>query len=348
MSRAALVGTLALGAAACSGGAASRLDRGVSADTAITGDAVAAPIDGDGGAPTWPVADAIILQGAVATPWRARQVAESPGWLRQGGERADGERVMLPHAEELIVAEAQGDAVRVLAENHDARLLVWIPRGDLETLVVAPITTEAGHTLLPGLAVTATPDGAGRVSVRAQQDALVVTTSAPASALGEVWREPEVTPQADTLLAPATPIRATPAAAAAAYVTTTDEVWVRRLAGARDGFVEIESIGRLRYRGWVPDDAAPATPYGDLIGRVAGGVGVGCRPRLDVVAGACLYDAVDGEVIGLHLTERARCAGEVADGWWQIDEWTPAGSVGPLLHAVDAGDDLEFDVCEGE
>jgi hypothetical protein len=339
--------------AACSGGSTRAPEAPVCPVCATTDTPVDAGVVAEAPAVAaieWPAVDAMILEGAAGSPWRALQIASGPGWLRLGGPatRDYGVREVLEEPAELVVAEVRDDAVRVLVDGGDERYLVWIAATDLGKVVVEPIEVGAGHTLLPGLPVTWVPDGPDGVAVLARQDGLVVEAQAPASAIGEIWREPDTTATADTVLKAGTPIRMVPVTTSDPYLTTTGELHVRRLPGAEDGYVEIESLGRLHYSGWVPKKAAKKLPP-PMRGRVVYAVEVGCRRSLDVIANACVYDAKDGEVIGIHKTERGRCASDRGDGWWEVSSWSPTGQTQLWLHAVDAGnDELEFDVCEGE
>ncbi len=255
----------------------------------------------------------LVLQGVPDTGvQRARLARHGEMQLSRDGAWSGG-RWSQPYGLIVAVAEVDGDRVRVLNEDDDARVLVWIHRGDL-----AQVTTHE-LTLRPGLVLAAgTPlelDGGAAVGVI---EGLKFYGPAP-DEVGDLWdaAPPVRSEDVDRVVRAGALLREEARADAPIVAEVIEDVSVTLVRDDGD-WVEVETLGpQVRARGWVP---ATQTDPGLTIGSGrGGGYGVSHSISIDLPAGACLYDDIDGEVIGVNLIARSRLANQGSDpGWYFV------------------------------
>ena len=232
------------------------------------------------------------------------------------------------------VIDERGDRVRVVFESDDARLALWVERRSLATTTIAPIelTDERGRAssadgiwLDAGadLAAAAPATESGLRAVELRDDDLAVRGYAPAAALGPIWvgdapREPLAPADSPISLAPHAIVRAAPDGAAPVLAEVTSWIGAREL-GRRGAWREIE-IARpaVRVRGFVFASAVHPLDFGHSTSFLRSGWGMDNVTKLPVPAGACLFPARDGDVIGVNTADRVRYQSAVHDDWHDI------------------------------
>lgn len=277
----------------------------------------------------------LVLRGAPARGVRrAILAAHGEAWLRLDGEPTAAPGWHDVDGAELAIAEVKDDRVRVLHEADDVRMLVWVSRGDLAPVIVREAVVAPGVVLAPGTAIVEEGRDGDRVRVRVAADGLVVTGSVEAAAIGEMWdarapRQARVT----HVLAEQTPIRAAAGEAGEVVATTTRSIEVRAIGPARAGWREIETAGEhVHARGFVREDSLDAEAR---VGETGFGSGYGSSHAitLDVPAGTCLYDDVEGDVIGIVVEDRARLAyATERPGWFTLLVNSPWGLLDVPAH----------------
>lgn len=280
----------------------------------------------------------LILHGAPATGGRRAILARATqAWLQLGGDAHASPGWHDPDATPVTVAELRDGIVRLLVEEDDARLLVWVPRDDLRAVIAEATSIGGGVDVAPGTPFVEQRREGNRIEVAIAADGLQVTGWIDAAAIGDVWEAadpaapaPEPTHTLAHSLERPVVIRAAPDAQASAVATAVEPIDVRVRGPVHAGWVEIETLGaQVRARGFVPA-AATSTELG-LSATFHGGRGYGMSHamRLDVPAGTCLRDRPDGEVIGVVTTDRNRFVYDRPEpGWWSVVVDTPWG----LLH----------------
>ncbi|MBX3155728.1 MAG: hypothetical protein KF773_07000 [Deltaproteobacteria bacterium] len=221
--------------------------------------------------------------------------------------------------------------IRVVAEEEQVRFAVWIDRRDVRKTVLATTELgngagEAGVWLEPGATITSGAAGGGNVRVELESDALAVFGELPARLVGQVWVAPAGAPPVNldvhhpkvwnepadprprVSIATGTTIRVAPdgdARPLAHVRSATSAV----LLGGHGAHHEVElRWPQLRVRGFVPSSTTIADPR--RTGSIGTGRGHGFgsthRDQVDVAAGACLFDAVGGDVVGVQLAPSVR------------------------------------------
>lgn len=303
----------------------------------------------------------LVLRGAPESGVRRGILGRhGAAWLREDGEAHESPGWHDVDGAELAIAEIAGDRVRVLHEMDDVRMLVWIARHDLAPVVVREVglavapDAPAAARGWPGVIVG---PGAPIVERRRVDDVLEVAISTDgvevagfvaASAIGDFWDATPAAPRRPThALDAGVTIRLAPDDAAPALATTTEAIEVRALAPSRGGWREIETLGaRVTVHGFVRelDTDEPGS-----FGLVRGGHGYGSSHAitLDVPAGTCLYDAPDGEVIGIVVEGRPRLARHGADlGWFSLLVNSPWGLLDvPIRGEAGPDGDVELERC---
>lgn len=239
----------------------------------------------------------------------ARLAVHGEAWLRLGGDPQTSPGWHEVDGAELAVAEVRGDRVRILHDEDDVRMLVWIARGDLARVAVRDVE------LRPGVVVHA---GTPVYGERIEADGLMVNGEVDADAIGEVWDAvaPRVFGETHTL-AKGTPIRAERGSKAEILAVTTQDIEIRLHGAAQRGWREIETTGRqITVRGFVEEWALDG--FGSLGHGSGTGYGSSHSITIDVPAGTCLYDAVGGEMIGVVTVTRSRLAYRTDDDAWYL------------------------------
>lgn len=222
------------------------------------------------------------------------------------------------------VAEETADHVRVLVEDDQARVLVWIDRVDLAWTVARPIrvrgTDDAGVWVLPGAPLTVS-GGGDRVAVRAADDDLAIEGTVARSALRHRFRAAPRAPRAATHTASA--IARAPGGPPLLPLDHPIGVTVRDAGVPGWALVEHRSA-RLRIVGWArTDDLADDTLLS--LGTGGGfGYGISDTDRVTLDAGACMFDE-QGAIVGVQLARGERYAGDLGGGRWSVYVGIPWG-----------------------
>jgi hypothetical protein len=238
--------------------------------------------------------------------------------------------------------------IRIVTEDDAARLAVWIARADTSKAILVPLQLSdragvappnAGVWVTIGAPVEVTTSRGARRSVRVVDTEVRVEGFAPANAIGNIWltarddRTPtdldlkttrSWTPpsNARSTLRLGTRIRAA-AEPHAPVIATVERPDVRgRIVASAGAVRELEVVRRYaRIRGFVaasdvsdaPDDLKS---YGSGSGH---GFGMSHADRIDLVPGTCLFDAVEGEVVGVQLAPSTRLGHRKTDhAAWSI------------------------------
>ena len=212
-------------------------------------------------------------------------------------------------------------AARVLVEDDQARLLVWVATDDLAWTVARPTRLlgrgAVGVWALPGAPLTISGDGA-RVAAQLVTDELTVDGTIARAALVHRFRPTAVAAGHDGstrafLRAPDGP----------PLVAFAGPVAVRIVADGPPGWVLVEHAGpTLRVVGWSRRaDVGEEVWLGTFAG---GGFGYGMSDtaRVALDAGACLFDE-HGEAIGVQLAPGERYANDLGGGRWSVYDGTP-------------------------
>ena len=274
----------------------------------------------------------------------ARMVRRGDAWLRIGGESFARDHEELGTRPVLGVVGETGDRVRVVSDDHDARIAVWIPRSDLALTTAAPIAIddargEIGVWLEPGVDLDVASGGDAAITLR--DDDVHAVGRVRSAALGTVWigRVPVAPPQHAPYVVGQRVIRPAPGGDARVIAEVEHPVSASRL-GTRDGWTEVEvSRAGARIRGYVraTDVADNLSVPITLVSRHGHGFGMSNVDQVELPAGTCLFDRENGDVIGVNLTQVVRYGSHKRDepwgrvfvetAWWGITE--------VAIHAVD-------------
>ena len=289
-------------------------------------------------------------------------------WVREQGEalaRSYGGEA----ASVLPVLGQTSRKIRVVSDDDDARLALWIDRGDAISTVLAPveladaaghIAPTAGAWALPGIALDVVDRAGPWSEVHVQDEQLAVEGWLPPSLIGHVWvataSQPAVTkldkstvwtPPRDqrplVKLAKGAVIRAEPDPHARVVATTIAEDVIGSEVARRGAWTEVELFRpQLTVRGVVPTASVLGTTdeistHGSGSGH---GFGMSHADRIEVPAGACLFDAIDGEVLGVQLAPSTRYGSlrkRDADSWSMVFVDSPWALLELYVH--DTGSD---------
>lgn len=264
----------------------------------------------------------------------------------EDGDRVD---VILP------VIEASGTKIQVVVEEDHARLAAWVDARDTWETVLAPTrlaTTEAGEpaaaagvVLEAGAPIELGPRGPRRL-VTVRDDVFAIRGWIDTARIGRVY----VVPEGDTrlhhmkrrgtlawkrprerrpvvVLAASVPIRLRPMATAPTLAVANASIDVA-LVAERPGWTEVEVVREyMRIRGFVPSSALAKEGDLDRFGTIGTGTGFGIShaDRIQLPAFACLYDGIDGVVVGVQLDEHERLGRKklAQPGWSMVYVNTP-------------------------
>jgi len=234
------------------------------------------------------------------------------------------------------------EAVRVVSDQDDARLALWIDRHDLRETVLAPVKLEqdgaaqdTGVWLEPGAAIELLEGVRGQVTTRVT--GIHAIGFVRGGGIGTIWVGPAPKPagNGDRVLDVGAVLRAAPNVQGPIVAHVRAELSVHAMA-AYGGWTLVEhATDGVRIRGYVETkELIEGLHIGDLKG--AGGYGISDVDRVEVPAQACLYDRVGGEVVGVNVTARERY-GFVEQGWGHVYVSTPWGLTVVLVRAAGEG-----------
>ena len=244
-----------------------------------------------------------------------------------------------------VIGETR-DRVRVVSDDDDAIVALWIERADLATTLVAPVQlmdevgsvpVDAGVWLDAGADVDVGSPHDGRREIALVDDAVKAKGWVRDDAIGTVWVDQPVARTAaktHVLEAHAT-IRAAARADAPAIAETIEELRVSVIAG-RGTWTQIE-LARpgARIRGFVLANQVDTTE--GMIGHGSGtghGFGISDTDEFEVTKGACLFDRDAGDVIGVTTGTKVRYGSHRRDHleWAKIYVDTSWGLASVTVH----------------
>lgn len=246
----------------------------------------------------------------------------------------------------LAVVDERGEEVRVVHEDHHARVAGWLPRNRLHPTVVEPVAlagaidgnpreTHAAVLLLPGVLVQELERREGRVRIEAKDDDLIATGWIDEDVLGQIWvAEPfPDDPPETNILSEGTPIRVSPSSDTTVVATTQQYVYVA-VVGSTDSWTEVRVTGSwMNVHGWVE---SYRVGDGGLMGFGGFMPYRGEVPEWpEVPAGACLVETLGGEPVGVLLLRREDQ--EPIDGGAKIVVEAPWGPITLRAEAADGG-----------
>lgn len=250
--------------------------------------------------------------------------------------------------DDVGVVATLGSRVRILHDDDDARMLLWIDTADLAWAIVRETRVagkgDVGVWLLPGAKVTADGRGA-RLRVRATFDGdVAISGMVPAASVSKTFAwGPAPAPMSDEHHAAAIhdapdgrPLLATP-----------NGLWIEIIAPGTKGWALAEHrTPTLRVRGWVR--TAEFDERFDL-GRITGGSGYGMSHvrSVDVTSGTCFHAGPGGPLVGVQLYNLERYSPGNENGWWELYVGNAWGLFTVHAHAtsVDAAGKPVFTRC---
>ncbi len=277
-----------------------------------------------------------------------REDEGDPARTRSSGSDTD---LVLP-----VIGESRS-RIRVAFEDDDARMALWIARDDTWTVVALPIELsdeagiarrDAGVFVKRGAPVELGEQRDKRRAVHVRDDVLELAGYVPEAVLSNIWLavagDPPVAfdmshsdgwnPQDDlrtrVKLLIGTKIRAAPDGTSAVISTVGAADVMAVIASNLGAYRQIE-IARpyARVLGFVGASEVSHTSedwstHGSGTGH---GFGMSHADHIDVPAGTCLFDRVDGEVVGVQtkLTTRLGRIGRDGSKWSEIHvgtNWT--------------------------
>ena len=262
-------------------------------------------------------------------------------------------------APELVVVEHHGDDVRVVSERDKLRLLAWVEKGDLLSVVTrpswlaegpkAPPPTKNGVRVLPGLAPELGQHTAGRVRVSYDDGRASFDGWLASDRIGRIYKAGEPRKRDATHVVSRTPVLAAPGGAKVAELggeieyEGVEPVASVKLLGKPQGMsqrIEYEA-GYYRIFGFVPTTrlvrfdrkAYQAKQAGSSEFSVSDAVQVRLPPR------TCLFARAGGQPIGVTLDsyETYASAGN-SDGFRRVVLNTPWGLIDARAREEASGD----------
>ncbi len=240
----------------------------------------------------------------------------------------------LPGGDWFDVIDETADRLRVVSTDDDARIGVWIPRGDAQPVIIAPVELSAGVTLDPGAEIEVGARHGSYFSVALIDRDLRVTGLVPETAIGVVWIGPAPYEPPLTLSRPSLDVGARIHSAPSAQAPTIAEARGSVVLTADPPHGDWRAV-HIHMRNVDIQGFARVEDFVTVTG--------GRRMSLDalasegpvIAAGACLYDREHGEVIGATTRERHR---ELADvEWLRFYLHTPWGMARVVVHDLDPG-----------
>jgi hypothetical protein len=292
-----------------------------------------------------------VLAGELGDPGAIEAIPHHARLLKIGEARfvLGGDVVAPPTEDESdavvpVLGETR-EAVRVVSDQDDARLALWIDRHDLRETALAPVKLEqdsaaedTGVWLEPGAAFELLEEPSGvRRQVTTRVTGIHAIGYVRNAVIGTVWVGPAPRPakNGDHVLDVGAVLRAAPNAQAPIVAHVRAELSVHAVA-ARGAWTLVEhATDGVRIRGFVETKELVEGLHVDGLTGV-GGYGISDIDRIQISAQACLYDRVGGEVVGVNVTARERY-GFVEQGWGHVYVSTPWGLTVVLVRAAGEG-----------
>jgi len=277
----------------------------------------------------------------------------------------------------LPVLGEQRAKIRVVIEDDHVRYALWIDRDDTWKTVTAPLqlanrdgraARDAGVKVTPGVPLEVGAHAGNLRAVAVHDEELAIDGWAPAHLISNVWlvEKTDHTPtdlKQDTAyewvppkdgavhgkLALGAVVRTGATVAAPVVATVLVDGTVASVGKQRGSFVEVDVYRPyVHVHGFVETrlvamPVAPMWAHGSGSGH---GFGMSHADRIDVTPGACLYDNVDGEVVGVQLEESVHLGDRSLDeaGWSMVYVDNPWAVVS--LYIRDTGTDPKQPVWE--
>ena len=293
------------------------------------------------------------------------------GYLTPGGKPLLSSFQDLTFDRIFPVLDASGPLLQIVTEDDAARIATWIQSADTHETVTTQVrlqlapdarydaTTRAGVWLEPGAPVEVTHRGRWhQLRMRDEQVAMMGFT--PASTVGRVWVAPVGTHPVTLMtagisdpfrppiengrqlnLAAGTRIHVRPDAASPVVARLLVRQPVAIIGEAR-GWVELELIrpyARIRGHVAVTNGEPEAPLFESVDGGFGQSLGMTHTDRMLVPAGTCLYESVDGAIIGVQISSSTRRGRRriAQPGWSGVYVQMPWGH--PLLYLRDTSSD---------
>jgi len=269
-------------------------------------------------------------------PHRTRLRRFGDAWLRDRHEPARSRHGGNDTDEVLTVIGETRTKIRVAFEDDYARLAIWIARADTWDTIAIPLElADRVGTIAPDAGIWVTRGApvelgarVGRLrAVRVRDDLMDITGYAPQAAIAKVWiagtGDPPITfssgratqwsPPADlrthVKVMIETRIRSAPRRDAPVIASTGQSDAIAVIARNLGDFRQIEIVRPYaRIVGYVlASELTHTTEDWGSIGTGRGhGFGMSHADRIDLPAGTCLYESIDGEVVGVQLALSTR------------------------------------------
>jgi hypothetical protein len=285
--------------------------------------------------------------------------AGTPFEITRGGKSVTGDFEVV-----LTVSAEAGKLLRVVVEEDGAMVQMWVPRSAALPAILAPIqladaaglapATDAGAWLDPGAPITVIgkANKAGRRQVGITQEGVEVSGWVPQAVIGSVWVLKKLEPpdarasggssavaaSTGNLLVRRGAVRAAPREDAAVVANLVeDQVVAEALRDATGAWREIEiRTAAFRVVGFVAKEAVSNGGVGEVESSVGGYASdPSSHPDLLAVpAGACLYDRIRGEIIGVTsvtMNRQSRTL-DARAGWHEVVIETVLGHVPVVVH----------------
>jgi hypothetical protein len=275
-----------------------------------------------------------------------------------------------------VIGEQRGK-IRVVIEDDHARYALWVDRDDTWRTITVPTRLanrdgrairDAGVDVRPGIPIDVGARVGNLRAVTVRDDQLAIDGWAPTGLLGNIWlvTKGDRTPtdlRQDTAYDWAPPrdanthgrialgavVRAGPSVTAPTIATVTADAILANVGAKRGSFMEIDLFRPyLHVHGFVEARlvTVPAEPIWGHGSGTGHGFGMSHADRIEVTAGACLFDGVDGDVVGVMLETSTHLGERNVDeaGWSLVYVDNPWAVVS--LYVRDTGGDPKQPVWE--
>jgi hypothetical protein len=260
------------------------------------------------------------------------------------GHGEGGEAIDLSQSPSLVVVDSRGERLRVVAQEGDYRLLLWIDERDLNWVIVdavdvafepgepAAAPPAPGVRLRPGLPVVRGDQRGSLVFVSHEDQCMSVAGWVPAARLGRQFTPvEELEVERDLSAGPGMALKERPSGRELARFLSECHVAYGGREESGQKLVVYDGNG-FEARGWISGSAASPGASASLFGYGRGLGSFGASgDRVLIPSGSCLYASAGGPVVGVateDTEEGGLQAGEhgwhsitVATGWGDLTVW---------------------------